>query len=140
MLVFRAVGREKVIESGVGGSAVKVVGSDDGEGPVHHALTAGDSMSRAPGFDATFRNAVAFRKTVQLLIDILYVEVLLHPSADGGLGALFNLMLDDECHLAEASAVGIIQGEINNGVGEWVHRHDLLQAAETASHAGGKNN
>ena len=139
MLVFRAVGREKVIESGVGGSAVKVIGIDDGEGSVHHTLTAGNSMPRSPGLNATFRHAVAFRKTVQLLVDILHVKVLFHPSADGGLEILFNLMLDDEGHLAEACPVGIIQGEVNNRMTEWVYRHDLFQAAETASHAGGKN-
>ena len=96
-------------------------------------------MSRAPRLHAPLGDTVAFRQQVELLVDVFHVEVFLHAPTDRGLEVLFDLMLDDERDLAEPRAVSVIQRKINDCVAKIIHRHDLLQTAEAAAHARGKD-
>ena len=48
-------------------------------------------------------------------------------------------MLDNKGDLAEAGPVCVIKRKINNRMTGIIHSHDLLEPAEAAAHAGGKD-
>ena len=96
-------------------------------------------MSRAPRLYAPLGDTVALRQQVELLVDVFHVEVFLHAPTDRGLEVLFDLVLDDERDLAEPRAVRVVQRKVNDKVPFPVYRRHLLEPAEAAAHARGKD-
>ena len=139
VLVLRPLADKIVIERLVGAGAVKIVGVDHGKGAIDHAGAAGHGMPCAPGLDAPLGNGAALRQLLQLLEDVFYVKILLHPAADGVLEILLDLMLDHEGDLAESGAVGVEERKVDDGVSVLVHGLDLLESAKAAAHTGGQN-
>ena len=67
------------------------------------------------------------------------MEKPLHPRADLLAKFRLQLALDDERDTAEACAVGVIQGKVDDKMTLGIDRRDLLEPAETAAHARGHN-
>ena len=97
-------------------------------------------MAGAPGLDPPLRHRIALRQHLQLLVDVLHLEILLHSLADKVFEVLLNFMLDDKGHLPKPCPVSVVQGEVNDGVAVIVHCGDLLESAETAAHTRRQNN
>ena len=85
-------------------------------GPVYHALAAGQRMAGAPWPGASGRDGNALRQTLQFLKDIGDMEIPLHTVADALSELRFHLALDDEHHVAEARAPCVKQGKIDDDV------------------------
>ena len=136
MFVLIVLSAEESIDGGERRAAVKVIGVDNGKGAVNGRGGGQDGVSRAPGLGAPFRNGVAFRQDIQLLIHIPYVKVLFHAVADGFLEFFFDGMFDDEDHGVESRSLRVEEGEIQNGVAVVIHGSDLFESSETAAHAG----
>ena len=96
-------------------------------------------MRGAPRLDAPFGDAVSLGQAVELLVDILHVENLLHALANAGLEIVLDLMLDDEAHLAETGTVCVEHRVVDDGVTHLVHGGYLLESAEAAAHSGGED-
>ena len=139
VLIRGPVGGEKVIQRPVGARAVKVVGIDDGEGPVHDAAAAEHRVPRAPGLDAPLRQGIALRQPVRALVDVLHVKVFLRAATHGSLEIRLDLLFNNESDAAEARAVSVVEGKVDDRVSEIVDGHDLLETAEAAAHPGSQN-
>ena len=140
MLVVGSVSGKEIIQLLVGAAAVIVIGVNNGERPINHVLAAKHRMAGTPGLDPPLRHHIALRQHLQLLIDVLYIEILLHPLTDEVLEVFLNFMLDDKGYLPKPCPVSVVQGKVNDGVAVVVHRGDLLQAAKAAAHTRRQNN
>ena len=63
--------------------------------------------------------------------------MILHTISDGVFKILRDGLLDDEDHVPEPGAVGVEEGEVQDGMSGVVHGHDLFEPAEAAPHSGG---
>ena len=130
---------QKIVERGERAGAVEIVRIYDGERPFDSTRAAEHGVRGAPRLDAPFGDAVSLGQAVELLVDILHVENLLHALADAGLEIVLDLMLDDEAHLAETGTVCVEHRVVDDGVTHLVHGGYLLESAEAAAHSGGED-
>ena len=140
VLVFCALTGHELIECPVSAGAVKIIRVDDGKRSVDLIGGAERGMGGSPGFDPAFRYGKALRQLVQFLEHQADVKILCHAVRHSGAEVCFDRVLDDEHHFAEARLPGVVQGKIDDGMSVVVDRGNLLETAETAAHAGSKNN
>ena len=120
----------------VGFLAIEVVGVDGSERLVDHILGHQNCVACAPGFHTPFGDTEAFRQLVKGLVDIFNwdTKFLRVVHFLEGLG---EVLADDEDHLAETGAFGVVNGIIEDGLIVGADAVHLLQGTVSGTHSSG---
>ena len=126
-------------ETREGVAAIEVVRVDCGERLAHYVARGADRVGGAPRFRAPGGDGVGGGEVVYVLEGVVDGHEALVLRAHLAAEDLLDVLADDEHDLAEAGAVRVKDGVVENGLSRRAHGIYLLEAAITGSHSCGQN-